>query len=247
MSVPLQRSRPESCLSDLYLDELVAGEAADPEAGREHLASCVACAERLAAIEADRKAFEAAAPGLALPSSARDPRRPWLWPAVAATSAALAAAALFVAVTQSDRDGATAPGIRSKGGARLGFFVKRGDAVREGAPGEIVHPGDSLRFTYSNDRAAYLAIVSVDGAERVTVYFPHTAAAERVEPGQDRELPGSTILDDTSGGESIYALFCERPEQLGPLRAAFAASPRNPPIPTGCAVDRVTIEKRQPR
>lgn len=247
MSVPLQRSRPESCLSDLCLDELVAGEAADPGAARAHLSSCVACAERLAAIEADQRAFEEDGPRLALPSSAPGRRRRWLWPAVATTSAALAAAAIAVAVTHSDRDDAWGPGIRSKGGARVGFFVKRGDAVREGAPGEIVRPGDSLRFTYSSARAAYLAIVSVDGAERVTVYFPRAAVAEQVEPGQDRELPGSTILDDTLGEESIYALFCERPEELGPLRAAFAASPRTPPIPEGCAVDRVTIEKRPPR
>jgi len=225
------------------MDQLLAGEVADPGPGREHLDACRECGERFAAIEAERAAFRRAAPPLALPS-APGRRRAWMWPAAGATAAALAAAAVVLAATVPARNDGDASAIRRKGSARLGFFVEHRGAVREGGPGEVVFPGDSLRFTYATDRPAHVAVLSVDGADHVTIYVPRGSVAERVEPGSNLALPGSTILDDTLGAETVYGLFCDRPVELEPVRAAFAASPRHPPIPDGCEVDRLAIEKR---
>jgi len=244
MTSALQRNRPESCLSDLYMDQLLAGEAAETERGREHLRECAACGQRFAAIEAGRKEFARNAPALALPGREPARTRAWLWPAAGATTAAVAAAAIALFLTTGNED--DAHGIRRKGGERIGFFVERADTVRPGATGEVVYPGDALRFTYSSDRATHVAIFSVDGAEVVSVYFPQTPAAHRVEPGRDVALPQTTILDDTLGTETVYGLFCERALEMAPTRAAFAASPRTPPIPHGCTADRITLEKRPP-
>lgn len=244
MNAPLERARPESCLSDLYLDRLLAGEVSDPEPGKTHLRSCQLCAERLAAIEADREAFERDAPRLALPAPVRTPRRSWVWPVAGAATVAVAAAAVLLVLPGEEQPSQESSGVRRKGGERIGVFVKHGQAVRQGASGEVVQPGDSLRFSYATDEPSYLALISVDGADRVTVYFPHAGTAQAVEPGRDVALPGSTILDDTLGSETIYGLFCNHAAELEPVRAAFAASPREPPIPEGCVVDRLLIEKR---
>src|SRR6185369_8325659 len=87
-------------------------------------------------------------------------RRPWPWRVPArgrgAALALAAAAAVWIVWAQAKRDPAssTDDGHRSKGGARLGIFVKSGDRVRAGADGEVVAPGDTLRFavTAATDR-----------------------------------------------------------------------------------------------
>jgi hypothetical protein len=236
------------CLSDLRIDRLLAGDldGRESERARAHAAGCAACSARVCAFEAARAA---PAPDLetirriaaAVPAPSPAPRSRWraLWPSLALAAAA-GTAALIVAVRPVPR-GATeaAPGAapgdatRIKGGARLGFFVKHGDAVRRGGPGEPVVAGDLVRFVVSTPRPAHLAIVGLDARGVGSVYFPAPGAADTVAAGTDVELPRATRLDDTLGPETVAAFFCERPVDL----AAVRADPRS--APPGCTVDRL--------
>ncbi|WP_437658469.1 DUF4384 domain-containing protein [Sorangium sp. So ce1182] len=245
-------ARPDGCLSELKLDELMAGQldAAAAQEASAHVAGCARCSARLSEIEAERASFAASAPPLRLErgapagraaAKARSPRR-WLLPAAASGLAAAAAVALFLRAAPDGRE-AERPGERIKGAERIGFYVKRGGSVLPGGAGERLLPGDAIQFTYSSAEARYLVILSVDGASQASVYYPSGPVAARIEPGRDVLLPQSTVLDDTLGTERIYGLFCSEATAVEPLRAALAANPDAPPAPPGCDVDTLTAEK----
>jgi len=233
----LERRRPETCLSDLRLDRLLAGELEGGalEESRAHLASCTVCAARLAELEAGRAAFVAAPPPLRRRAARRGRR--WLIPS-AATALAAAAAVLVVWHGQE-------PGTRVKGGERLGLYVKHGEAVRRAGPDEVVRPGDALRFTYSMTAARHLAVLSRDGAGHASVYYPVGPSAVRHEPGAEVPLPSSTVLDEVLGHEVVYGLFCAGPVVLEPVRRSLEARPGAPPAVPGCTVDRLAIVKER--
>jgi hypothetical protein len=233
--------RPE-CLSDLRIDRMLAGDldGGERERARDHIADCTACASRVAAIEAARAATPPhleAIRRIAAAPPARFARRTWGWPLLGVALAAGAAMLVVVVRPHAPRPGgggeqATDEATRLKGSAHLGFFVKHGNFVRRGGPGEPVSPGDLVRFVVSTPRPAHLAIVGVDERAVASVYFPVAGAADTVPAGTDVELPRATLLDDTLGGETIAAYFCERAIDLGPLRAHPNSAP------PGCTVDR---------
>jgi Domain of unknown function (DUF4384) len=215
-----------ACLSDLRLDELLAGELAGDAAAAaaDHVAGCERCRAREHALAGDRDRFRAA-----LPSIAR--RRAGRWIGIAGAGVAAAAAVILVAtLPRHDTDG-----TRSKGGAHLGFVVEHGGAMRAmramriGATGEVVHPGDTLTYLVTMRAPGYVTVFGRDAAGRVAIYVP----TARVAAGRDVELPIATRLDATLGREEIAAVFC--------AEALAVASADDPPA--GCTVDRLAIEK----
>ena len=223
----LTRTRDEHCLSDLRLDELLAGELSMEEntdaAG--HLRSCRPCRDRAAVLDRDGNSYRAAPPPL--------PRRRPLRRMIPAAAMAVAAAALLAVVTREP------PGIRAKGSPRLGLIV---NSSRAGGPDEVVRPGDTLTFTATTDVRRHVAILSRDGGGAANIYFPTGGVAEAVEPGRDVVLPLATRLDEMLGTERLYGLFCDGPVALEPLRRALAETGELP-VPAGCIVDATTIEK----
>jgi hypothetical protein len=164
-------------------------------------------------------------------------RRSWRWPSLGVALAAGLVALVVVVRSPAPKprgtsEQATEEATRIKGSARLGFFVRHGNFVRRGGTGEPVSPGDLVRFVVSTPRPAHLAIIGIDERAVASVYFPVAGAEDTVAAGTDVELPRATLLDDTLGGETITAFFCERPIDLGPLRA------RPKSAPPGCTVDR---------
>lgn len=249
----LIRSRPEGCISDLRFDRMLADEVdgAAARALHEHVAACAHCAARLAAIEAARAAFTASAPPLpARVVEFLKRRRNPAW--FASTAGALAAAAALVfwsrahgpSIDPSHEGADLAPSAtRTKGAARLGMYIERRGAVIRAQEGDIVHPDDRIQFTVTSSEGGYLAVIGVDGAKAVTVYYPTGPRAQAFEPGADVALSTSTRLDATLGPEVDYGLFCATPIELEPVRQAFAARPDDPPIPAGCRLDRVRFVK----
>jgi hypothetical protein len=217
----MKRSRGEDCLSDLKLDRILRG-----EIGKDaHLDGCELCGARYREIEAQRERFQA---------NAKPLKRP-VWRFVAAGSTALAAAAaLVVMLIQPD-------GTRVKGAASIQFHVQHGDVARPGQNGEVVAPGDTLQFRYKSAAPFYGAILSVDGAGKVSRYFPDGPTAAAL-PAGEHPLPRSTILDAVLGKETLYALFCADPVALDPLQAQLAA--KQPLDAAGCRVERIEIEKQ---
>ena len=292
----LERDRPESCLSDLSLDGVLAGDGLDADARASadaHLAQCAACRKRLKRLRVALKDFqENGPPRLSLSTSVSTSVPADVGAAESATPAtppasvvyaesgdktlplrrrrlrrygagvgALVAAAAAVLLLMRPLDSTSSDEVIKRKGAadaagaedtegRIGFYVKRGDVVRPGVPGMIVHPDDRLRFTYTLHSAgyllSYLAVLSVDGAGVASVYYPQTATAAAIKPGRQQALPASTILDATTGSETLYGLFCDRAVTLEPIRAALEANPLAPHWPAGCTVHTLTIDKRDP-
>jgi hypothetical protein len=257
---PWTRSRSDDCLSDLALDQLRAGELDDEQtaAATRHLESCSRCASRRETLaELAREIGDALPP---LPSTdapeSAPPRRAKLT-AVLGTLAAAAAVVLLVRSSGEggveepsqapvdDRDGGASAGVRTKGGFSIGFAVRRDGRVFEGQSGEVVLPGDALRFSYSSVRDGHLAIISVDGAQVVTAYYPASDAAAPASSASRHDLDGSVVLDDTVGEEVVFGVLCRSAVPVESLKRAIERSPTAPRFPSDCEVDPIVLDKRE--
>ena len=152
---------------------------------------------------------------------------------------------------------------RSKGAGHLRYYVREGKGVQEGMrgqegkhvqeragvhigqDGDVLRPGDAIRFAVTLDQPAYVAVLSVDGEGKASVYFPTKRRAQRVEAGSNVLLPLSTELDDALGQEVIYGVFCQSPMLLEPIRSRLATEGESA-IPQGCKVETVSFSK-EPR
>jgi hypothetical protein len=217
--------RSAGCLSRLHCDQLLNGELEDRDDLKRHHASCQRCTALLAAHRRERAAF-------AVPRARA--RRPW-------TIGFAAVAAAFGLWLIASRDRYDDAETRNKGKPALSFYVKHGEVVREGGPGELVCPNDAINFTVSTDQPAFLAIISVDGAGKVSAYYPDGPASAAIPAGRDQVLPSSVLLDDTLGLERVVGVFCDRPLLVAELAAAVARDA----IPSGCVTDPLTLEKRR--
>jgi hypothetical protein len=233
----------KKCLSDLTFDRLLGDDLAEAEAtaARRHVESCDRCRQRIGALRQYRDDAQVALPGFneltERPRAARLRR----WPAVVGAVLAVAAALILWA-----RVPKPLPGVdesRLKGGGRLGFYVRRGDVITQGAAGEVLHPGDAIEFAYRAPTPGFVAILSVDGAGHASVYYPTEGRAAPLEGGE-QVLPQSTIVDEVLGKEVIYGLFCRTSIELEPIRAELQKTHGAPRVPAGCRVETLQIEKR---
>lgn len=227
--------RPEHCLSDLAFDRVLTGEASEEtsEALRQHVRGCERCSARLQVLQAEQRAFAAAArPRSRSEIRMRSTR-------IALSTLFLAAAALLL-VFIPDR-----AGIRTKGGMRLDFFVKRNEHVFEAGDGAVLAPGDVLRFRYSAPNAGWLAVLNVDVVNNVSVFFPEYDRMAEVPAASQELLPGATELDRSLGAERLVAVFCSAPAPLPELIDLLQQNPE-PAAPSGCVFETLHIHKRAP-
>jgi hypothetical protein len=213
------RARPEGCLTDLKLDAWFAGDLpADARtAVADHLEQCARCRERRAAFASEREAFldlRPEPPAGTRPARSGASRMVWIGAGVAAIAALLSIAR----PTAVPEDQPT----RRKGSAQLGFFVERSGDAQPGVAGQVVHPGDRIRFSYSSDRALFLAIYALDASGAASVYYPAAERAARVPEAYGALLDSAVELDDVLGAESVFALFCPNPFAVDAPRAALA-------------------------
>ncbi len=244
------RPRSGDCLSNLVLDRLLIEELKDDgrAAAMSHVSGCSRCSERLRELRSERDRFAAEARPLALPRSLRAPRRQPSGRALFAGGAVALGAAvailLFVRRGRDELDPHAIDATQVKGGLRLGLYIKRADSVIEGRSGDVVHPGDAIRFAYTSTSAGYLMILGRDGAGRVSVYFPEGNRAAPMRAAEDEVLPGSIVLDDVPGREEIIALACDEPVVASAAVAALRAAVGAPERIAGCAVERLLLDKR---
>lgn len=220
-----------ACLSALHLDRFALGEldGAAADEVRAHLKTCARCSETV----------ESMRPREPLPPLRAVPLRPRSRAIrLAAAGAGLAAAASVLLMLRP-------PGPRERGkgsGFALGMYVQHGAGVRRAAPGEEVAPGDAVRFTVTAPADGYVAVLSLDGLGRGSIYYPAGPRAVPVSAGSDVALPLGTRLDATVGEERIVGLFCASAVELEPLRAALERG--SSAVPEGCQVTRWSFVKR---
>jgi hypothetical protein len=249
MNPLLRRPHADGCPSGLTLDRRLAGELEGSELAAldRHLESCLACASRLAQDEAFRERFQASPPPLRRgPAAGPVQGRPATLSRRRQTVAgalALAAAGLALAwgLPRLDRPD---PGSRLKGNPRLEFFVQRSGQVQRGKPGDVLAPGARVQFAYSHSGRFWLAVLSLDGAGKASIYFPDGDVAAEMPGGSNQALPVSTVLDEALGTERIYGLFCDAPVALGPIREMLARGQTEPSSPAGCRMLRLSWDKR---
>jgi len=231
----LGRSLPEGCLSDRALDLWLAGEAAGREAIDAHLAGCEGCSARCRGLQAARAAFPLEAPPFERLAPAPRRRR-WWW----GLAPVLAVAAVIVVVARPQG------GVRPKGGDTLGFFVLHEGAVREGAPGEVVHPGDRLQLVTSTATPRFLAVFERGADGRARLVFPHEAQAVPQTAGRGIALPYSLELDATPGVVTLVAVFCDGLVAVEPLRETIERRGVQATWPPGCHADSLAYETKVP-
>ncbi|HEU4581382.1 MAG TPA: zf-HC2 domain-containing protein [Polyangiaceae bacterium] len=250
------RRRGSECASDLQLDQLFTGElsAAAMRTLRAHLASCSACAGRYAELDAERAGFAEQEPGLeellGSPLEQRVPRPPralWLGRIALPAAAVLALGVGWTVLLRerSDQNESESPveSTRAKGaGAAFGFVVRRGERSFAGEPGEVLHPGDVLRFTLSSALPSYAGVWGVDALGRVS---PYQAGAQLafVPAGRQQALPEAAELDESLGSERLIAVVCSRPVPASEVGAALGADPGAPRLPDGCSSETLAIVK----
>jgi hypothetical protein len=90
-----------------------------------------------------------------------------------------------------------------------------------------------------------VAVLSVDGALRVSLYYPSEPTAAPQPAGEEVPLPLSTVLDDTLGPERLYVLACSSPLPLEPVLSRLEREPLHPPLVEGCAVEVLHLDKQE--
>jgi hypothetical protein len=151
---------------------------------------------------------------------------------------------------EAARDGAAqdaaSSGFRSKGGGlALGFVVRRAERDSEGHAGDVLHPGDVLRFTLGSSRAGYAGVWGIDAKGSVSA-LGSAEALVPVAAGPRQVLPGAVELDDTLGEERLVAVLCAHPLSIAELSAALAAPANAVRLPPGCSSDTLPIRKARP-
>jgi len=252
----LRAPLPEGCLTDLGFDEWHAGEL-DPvrtRASELHVASCHACQARkqmlLSAASAfleqhpDAPRLPSGQPDVLEPPRARAAGRSRLR-ALGLGIAGLALAAAFAVLVRPrpvTEGPESALETRAKGRAKLGFFVKRGGRVFEGADGETLRAGDQLRFVATSGGLRQLAILSRDGRGAASVYYPPLAHSRALTTAAKTALDAAVELDATPGEEYLFGVFCDTQFEIEPLRSTLERTGKLPNL-KGCTIDQLRVFK----
>jgi hypothetical protein len=136
------------------------------------------------------------------------PRRWWRWALPAVLAAAAAAIFVFVIRPKGDDDDVLVKG------EPVTLTIHRAEASgsRPLASGDVVHPGDRIRFEVTAAKKGYIAIVGLDGSGATTVYFPFASSVPvDFDPAAGPVLPGAIQLDATPGDERFFAIYALQP------------------------------------
>lgn len=236
------------CPSDLRLDRHLLGELPDADACdvAAHAAACADCAARLSALTAQRDTFAAAADAWRAPTPVAAPHVPRRRGHLGLLAGGLAAAAVagFLArpllSTSSTYDGTT------KGGTRVSLYLQHGDATREAAASEPAAAGDRLQVLTHLREPAHVAVLSLDGARKVSVFYPHTPHTAPQPAGEGVPVPQSTVLDATPGAEYVLVLVCRTPQRLDALVQQLPqVGAERVDAPQGCELARYVLHKAE--
>jgi hypothetical protein len=178
-----------------------------------HVERCPRCSERLRAMEAEDRAFNAAHPTLRSLLGKRD-RIDWIAPVLA-----LAACTIAVALALPDPET-----TRAKGDTRVELLVRRGDQTFAWDERPL-RQGDTLLFRYTSARS-HMMLAGVEDSGDVSIFVQDAA----LEPGQNRIAPQGLELDDHAGSERIILLLSDEPLDPNEVERALVTHARDGPL-----------------
>jgi Domain of unknown function (DUF4384) len=158
-------------------------------------------------------------------------RRGWLVPSVVL--------ALFVAVVGA-RVLTQPEDLRLKGdGATLRLFRQAGKDPERLADRAQVRPGDVVQVAFDAADAAYLVVVSVDGAGHATLHWPLDGDA-RVKPGL-KAVPAAFELDDAPGFERFFLITSPAALSIDELLNAASRAGRTAALQVPASVNQRSL------
>jgi hypothetical protein len=232
------------------LERLRMGEPGASAVWRSHVQGCSHCAERLACLEEEERAFHLAAPGARLRQAlaAEEERRqarssralflasPLRW------ALALAACVLAVVLLRPAPPGTE---LVAKGQASVGLLVQP-----SGAPtprpwdGAALRAGDRIQLLWSSPRPEQVAVLGEEASGAVSALFPASGTSSALVAAGARSLGDSFVLDEEAARGRLWIFIAPEPFELGPLLEAVVQRPRDLPAHFAGAVH--TLELRGP-
>lgn len=199
-------------LPDALLERYVAGDLTGESLAKVERAIAESPKERarVEELRADSAAFLIRHPPGPLAAKLEKPKRRWLlWLPLAA-----AAAALLVFFVRPPVE----PESSVKGSVVLTVFRQRGDdPVERLENGATVRPGDHVRFSITAPTDGFVAVISRDGAGKVSTYHPFGSQQAAPHKAKEPLLQSAIALDDVRGRERVWAVFSEKPFEIAPL------------------------------
>jgi len=205
-----------------------------------HLAGCQRCRRELQQIVDEQREYEEVQPAFsALWSQVRvrpaPPAKPSpaRWPALLWKLGVPAMAACAVLIWGALRERPRSA-VDYKGSVAVQIVVKRQAEQFVLDERRRLCPEDALRFVItSGPRESHLAVLSIDGQGAVSIFYPDPARGGgpplRLSGAGRHELPGSVILDQTTGAERILVLWSPRTYDVDELAARLKALLRASP------------------
>jgi hypothetical protein len=238
----------ERAFTDLELERLIADDLTAARKAELEARATAADRTRLEELRSEHQAFlaqvDVAAEARAIRQRAakHEPepahRAPWWRWMIAGGTLAAAAAAILLFVRRDTAHDEPGGDLQIKG-EPVSLIVHAQD--RRLAAGDIVHPGERIRFEIVAARPGYVTVVGVDGSGTQTVYYPFGAtAAAAFDPVASRVLPGAIELDATPGDERFYAFFSEQAFTIDAVIPAISTA--RPP--TGIRMSAVVLRKQ---
>jgi hypothetical protein len=226
------------CAGDLPPDELAEV--------REHVEGCDRCRDTLAEIDANAAEYHARADEHLAGLRARleaEQRTATVVPIRAAprsrvtkvaialgglAAAALVALILLPLLLQTDGGDPTGD-IRFKGRLAVEVIAKRGTDQFRVTDGSELEADDALRFVVSTGAAGWASVFSLDASGSVSPFYPDSDPAAdprplRIPDSGRHELPGSIILDDSTGHEDIAIVFSRERFERAPVHRTIAGA-----------------------
>jgi len=225
-----QKKTPDWMIERLALGELDAETAA---AVRKRLADEGRSPdELLAAVGTSNREILTAHPAPAVAAEVR--RRAqgnarWAWlvgtPVAIAGLAAVVLTVVFpgplpTPVVDSQLESTTIKGDESVG-PRLIVYRHDAGGARKLADGAQAARGDLLQLAFAGRPGGYFALLSLDGAGKVTVHWPEGGGrAPAVRDAGEIRLPSAYELDDAPAFERFFLVRSDAPFDVGPIAAA---------------------------
>jgi hypothetical protein len=173
-------------------------------------------------------------------------RRRWWWRGALAVPALAGLAALLVVSVRPEERPAPEDDWMRKGGAAVVLEVHRHQAGAGGAlvlTGDVLAPGDVLRFDVRSAHPGFLAVVGRDASGTVRVYHPQKSQTSAPISQGLTPLPPFS-LGEAPGDEEVYALFSPESFELAPVvRALEESRAVAEGLPSGVKVTRRLLRK----
>jgi len=229
--MPGEKKHNSDCPSEYGLDAFwLAGQPDDhPLAG--HIARCPACQGRLKERAAISEEFHADVYPASVGKVA-DRTVDWLGgrrgafgrlltvPRLAAVGAlALVLVVVGIVFWRPDVAPVEEPAYTAiKGSVGMKIFCKRAGRVFNVRPGDVLLPGDRIRFEVATPGPGFVVLVAVEADGDVQSYGSTRVVSEV--SGTEVALPGSIVLDKSPAAERIFAVFSEDKLDIEVVRSA---------------------------